>query len=118
MLAYDGKLLPLSDGHCDVVLFANQLHRAAAAHLAPALLREAVRVTSPSQGFVLLAEMREGRTLEENALNARDDPHGIYRPEAEWRELMQESGLRVLTSADMFSSADTHIYMIARPHRT
>ena len=110
--SFNGKELPMLDSSCDVTVFAYTLHRPAAAHLTSQLLREARRVT---RGYLMLAEDRAGRTVDENARNSALEPHGTFRSEREWRELLVAAGFEVHASGSMFAPSAPQIYFIARP---
>ena len=110
--SFNGRELPMLNSSCDVTVFAYTLHRPAAAHLTSQLLREARRVT---RGYLLLAEDRAGRTVDENERNAALEPHGTFRSEREWREVLAAAGFEVHASGSMFAPSAPQIYFIARP---
>lgn len=123
LMTFKGARVSQPAHSCDVVVIANMLHHAAHAHKTARLLKEAARI---SRGFVLFADHRAGRTLDEiHALTAHD-PHGVYRTMSEWEGLLHGSGLQVLASGPMAHTKhksepsispeeSTRIFYIARP---
>jgi hypothetical protein len=110
--SFNGRELPMADNECDVTLFAYYLHRSAAAHVTPALLAEARRVT---RGYVLVAEDRAGRTLKESERNSAVEPHGTFRSMTELHSLLAAADLDVLSSGSMFAPTAPQIFLVAKP---
>jgi hypothetical protein len=110
--SFNGKDLPMADQSCDVTLFAYHLHTPTAAHVTTRLLSEARRVT---RGYLLLAEDRAGRTVAENERNNFLEPHGTFRSEREWEDLLKAARFDVLASGSMFAVTAPQIFFVARP---
>lgn len=121
--SFGGSALPRPDHSCDVVVVSYLFHHPAHAHKTARLLREAARI---SRGFVLVADNRAGRTVDEVSALSAHDPHGIYRTTAEWESLLHASRLELLASGPMAHarhgldpkvSAEemTRVFYIARP---
>ena len=88
---FDGVHVPESNRSFELVVLNSMLHHAAAN--APALLREAARVTTR---HVLVFE--DLAVPEDERITARHrihDAHGIFRTQPEWEELFADAGFRV-----------------------
>ena len=125
--ANEAITLPLGSRSCDVVLLSYFLYHSSASHIVSSMLREARRIAR-DQGFVLLAERRAGQTKEEDERNTEHDPHGIFRPDSEWRGLLSTAGLELLATGPVMGSTatgvdentvkwgdDLQVYYITRP---
>lgn len=111
---FDGVHIPEQDDACDLTLFSYVLHHAAASTFK--LLQEAKRVTRPG-GFVLVAEdMGITADMARAQRNAQHDPHGIFRSEEEWRELLPAMGLQVVDYAPLWpgNASNPQEYFIAQ----
>jgi SAM-dependent methyltransferase len=91
VLPFDGRSVPETSRSFELVVLNSMLHHAAAN--APALLREAARITTQSVlVFEDLAVPDDGRITERHRIH---DASGIFRTQDQWEELFADANLRV-----------------------
>jgi len=111
---FDGKSIPQANGACDLTLFCYVLHHAA--NNTFSLLQEAVRVSRPGSGMVLIAEdLADPLSAVRTARNLEHDSHGIFRTDDEWRALIYAMGLEIVDTGRLFAPDSPQVYYMARP---
>ena len=105
VLPFNGKLVPEANGSFDLVVLNSMLHHAATN--APALLREAARVTTRhALVFEDLAVPADAQIMARHRIH---DANGTFRTQEEWEELFADAGFRVDMVGSVGSPALSHL---------